>query len=553
MHLEGEPVEDGHLTETASENGLEEPAPECAHLNLPPPSGLPIKLSDVAGPSAALTWDCDMLKVPIEPSCLAVLSHQWTLANKGPNSKQAPEGMCICSWPYWVILVVEGKPSSSPSAANALLRMGEFLHEWIRDLSCTNNPIIRGHAPGYKKPWSSLSSGACTVGATALVDALLWLHASMPAPSFEIWLFSYGMKLPCRDLFPKLDAMWANVDPVAVGHYLSHATVDVATEVGSKGHVLLAKPAPWLRSTHHNWPGSSVTQYCLLAGLGQQYGGMTYKAGHDSDSLVHVVIYPGAWTHALYRLHRPALTASNNVDQGFYHKAGRKLKSSAQILRSWDVPLGGARVEVRCKLTQQWEQLQPILIAVVDDILPFVDVMEVSRADIINQATQAHTDATAAGLFLCRGGARAKAPAWKRQLYYRLLASIGYGQKFWNRMAYNMAASPWAVHPEAGGGNGMPVCEGLAAEGDAISLSSPHLQPHILGELSVDALDVNEAHILERLPDKRVRGGGWVVYYRPPWGGHGPLPKSIGYMSKPALARALWLWAGANWEHRVKL
>jgi hypothetical protein len=378
---------------------------------------------------------------------------------------------------------------------------------------------------------------------------------------FEVWLFSYGMKLPCRDLFPKLDAMWASVDPRAVDIYLSHSSVDLATEVGNNGHVLLAKPAPWLRATHHNWPGSSVTQYALLAGLGQRYGGMTYKAGLDSDSLVHVVIYPGAWTHALNRLNRPALIASHNVDQGFYLNAGRKFKSSVQILRSWNVPLGGARLEVRCKLTQTWDHVHPLLMAVVNDILPFVDVIEVSRDDIINQATQAHINATAAGLFICRGGARAKAPAWKRQLYYRLLASIGHGHKYWNRIAYNMAAMQWAVHPEAGGGDGMPVCEGLAdggpishpEEGEAISLSSPHLQPHILGELSVDALDVNEAHIMERLPDKRVRGGGWVVYYRPPWGGHGPLPKSIGYMSKPALARALWLWAGANWEHRVRL
>lgn len=541
------------------------PEPEgMSWQNIDPPQEGPQGLDRLCPDFASLTWDVDMLKLRIVPECLTPLAHDWELARSGPSSPEAPVGMCIASWPFYVILTVAGDPNGNPEAAHSLMALGAMLCTHLRQAQGTNNPIIKGHDfLGCQKPWAALTTGACRVSCRALIDALSNL-AQEDIP-WQLWIFSFGMKLPARDLVPRLCRMWSYLrgDPDMLDACISDSLMDLGTEVATEGHIVLVQPSPYLRHTTIQWPGSSCVTYCLMAGLGQGYGGVTLKAGDDSLCFKKLVIYPGAWKHALMRLWKPSLLVSKMVDQEFYLKAGRNFARAVQTLKHWEIPLGGCRVEVRCVPSPFWDETEQCLQAVQEDILPLVKVIEISRASLLQQASKAYFDAKAAGLFLCRGGSRSKAPAWKRQLYCRLLASLGYGHMHWNRMSLRLAGSSWTAHPEAGGGlaiahppvpqQGVALHHPMPQEGEPLSLSAQEVQPDVLGNLSPDDLTVEESDIMDRLPNKRVRGGGWCLYYKHPWGGPGPAPKSRGYCTKAALSRALWLWAGASWEHRVKL
>ena len=77
------------------------------------------------------------------------------------------------------------------------------------------------------------------------------------------------------------------------------------------------------------------------------------------------------------------------------------------------------------------------------------------------------------------------------------------------------------------------------------------MMPFSLGRVAPGDLTPQEALVLAALPDRRVRGGKWVAYYRPPWGGSRQA-KTKGYATKAALAKACWGWAQADWHNRFK-
>jgi hypothetical protein len=85
------------------------------------------------------------------------------------------------------------------------------------------------------------------------------------------------------------------------------------------------------------------------------------------------------------------------------------------------------------------------------------------------------------------------------------------------------------------------------------TITRPDLQPHILGMVDEAQLSPGELLVFYMLPTKKAKGGKFIAYYKAPWGSPGAMPKTLGYLSKGALAMALWAWAGPQLEHRVKL
>ena len=82
----------------------------------------------------------------------------------------------------------------------------------------------------------------------------------------------------------------------------------------------------------------------------------------------------------------------------------------------------------------------------------------------------------------------------------------------------------------------------------------PSLTPGELGDLSAEDLTDLERAVLNSLPSRAGRGGGYCVGLRPPWGRAGSTqPRTMAYRSKAALARALLDWAGPDWASRVRV
>jgi hypothetical protein len=477
-------------------------------------------------------------------------------------------GLTICTQPYWLILVTHDDPSQDAGAAQSLINAGEFLRTAIRQFEEGNNPVLVPRDPNSNKPWQSISTAEAAVDGDALDEALSQLFGEHPQ-QFELWMFSYGMKMPLAGFWDVLRDMWAAAPPGHMASAMDRSLVDLAIEVGTEGDVLLSLGEGQLRTAHLYWLGAKLHHYPLFGRLGGNFGGIHFKAGQDSTSLHSVCVYPGAWKHALFRVYRAKLQAPARATQGFYYEAGKKLKSAMDFLASWHAPLGGCRIEVRCKFNPDPNEIAQTLAPVFRRVCSNIQVLPISKASILEQANNAYTAAADAGLFVCTGGVGQRAPGWKRKLYHRLIASLGYGHKFINWMAYRCALEPW-VQP-VGGDGGVEVGPGHPQQpppelgaghaagpqppvaGEQVALTSPHLQPHILELVAEEDLTAEEHQVFSRLPNKQLKGGKWTVYYKPPWGGPGPAPKSKGYWSKAALARAVWAWAGPQWEERVKL
>jgi hypothetical protein len=112
--------------------------------------------------------------------------------------------------------------------------------------------------------------------------------------------------------------------------------------------------------------------------------------------------------------------------------------------------LGGLRLEVRCKLESTWQAMKPVLETVISKFAPWVEVHAVHRTAILHQAAIAFAGATGAGLFRATGGMQSIAPELKPLMYYMLLASLGFGHKYWNRKAFRLANQPWIAPLEGG-------------------------------------------------------------------------------------------------------
>lgn len=508
-----------------------------------------------------LDWDIDTMRVKVKAGCLSTLSDWWQTSSMNPRKEalDAPKGLTICRSPFYLILCLDGDPSEDQNVARQLWEVSHSLVSLLRE-SGPNHPLLLELDPvGHETPWSALSNQEARVAGETLDIALFQLGQMY---SFSLWVFSYGMKLPATTVGLKLEAMYRDLRHATaeeeVQSMLEASYVDMATELVPHSGIWLAQSTAHLRFMAMDWEGSSLQSYPLLAGLGKGFGGLTMKAPRDSD-LLKVCVYPGPWKHALNRAWRPTLLAPRNASQGFFYRTRVHFAAVQAKLSSWHAPLGGLRFEVRARLQEGWGHQLRFAQAVLEDILPKLRVLEVSRHTILQHMSTAYMGALEAGLFDTSGGLDSRAPTWKRAAYHRLLASFGYGHKFWCRKAFRMAMHPWRPHQSRQmEGDDMDLDQPPAGPpphvpqvGQALTIDVPGLLPSALGNVHPTSLTLQEALVLAALPDRKVRGGKWVAYYRPPWGGS-VQAKTRGYASKAALARACWGWALEDWHNRFR-
>lgn len=515
-------------------------------------------LNTIIPPFHQVHWDIDTIMLKSLPGFTHLLSHIWEVATSpAPANSEAPPGLCITSKPFFTILTLPGcnDPAGNPEAQETLTSMAALLRALLRDLSLVNNPVLVPRAP-HQSPWKSLARcGACRILGSTLSDALLQLSQDF---QFEVWHFSYGLKLSADAIFPLVENLHhaiASEHGVEVVEGLRASSyLDWGTEPLAGGGVVLVKPNQWMKDMGIHWPGCRVTSYPSFPGLGHGFGGFTLLCPNEGQELKRVCLYPGGWKHSLFRLFSPVLVAPKGATQRWYYKAKAPLEEALATLGEWSDPMGGFRLEVRGTPPASWDEAHAFLWASLSHLLPHCLGHEVSKGDILRVAQAAMEASITAGLFSMAGGEGQVAPPWRRAMYHRLLASFGYSHKYWAKWATRVASQPWLppANPPPPPPANLPPARGPRPPMDGEPLA-PGLLPGEVGNLSQDALEPEELAVLAKLPTKRARNGGFCIYFKPPWGGLGPLPRSKAYKSLPALARALWQWAGVEWEERVRV
>lgn len=511
-----------------------------------------------------LCWDVDMVRLPLLVGCLEALSPHWTLAANGPPKtvgEDCPRGLVLAAWPFWIILTVGNSlHNTSPEDRAQLVAISHGFIPILRHIFDTNNPKVL--EPAHDHSWLTISNVPARVTGTQLDAALKSLSYTF---DFQLWAYSYGMKYPVLAFWPILekcfDAMSANWGQEASQLCRSETVLDLAAEMLTHGGVVLSRPSAHLQSMHLRWPGFSTNAYPLFAGLGMGFGGVTCCTPPlEQCPLIQVCVYP-PWKHCLMAIHKPALLAARQARQQFFYRAQGPLGGVLRGLEGWNDVKGGLRFEVRAKVQGGMEQQLLFLGRCIDSFFVHIETLEVSVHDILQEARIAYNKSQEVGLFEVQGGLQSIAPSWKRLCYHRLLAALGYSHKFWNRWAYRQAAdnAPWRVVGVGGGVGPFELQAGYAqipaqpADGEERSISRPEHLPGAIGSPSLDNLNGEELEVLSQLPTKRARGGGFCIYYKPPWGSGTPQSRTLSYQSKAGLARALWLWAGPQWVHRVKI
>ena len=159
--------------------------------------------------------------------------------------------------------------------------------------------------------------------------------------------------------------------------------------------------------------------------------------------------------------------------------------------------------------------------------------------------------------------------------YVVLLAQLGFASGRWSRTVLQFlrgpaqvrrrrirqVVSPEPAEPEAAG-------DGAAGPGDeelrALLARAPNLAPSPVepfieplpadvGMVAMEDLGAEAVVILRYIPESCVKSGKPRFFYINGWGPpHLKIKCSPGYLSRPALARAPWTWAGCDWHRRVK-
>ena len=499
-------------------------------------------LSHLAPTFEELAWDVDTLMLQSKPGFVQYLAPVWEVATKGaPAQTEAPFGLCVTTWPFFTILTVG---TQSPETEAMLVGMSNALRTTLRQVAGLNNPVILPRG-GEQKPWSAVGKGpSARVGGAHLDAALLELAHHF---EFSLWHFSFGLKLEARDMFVTLgrlhSALTAAFGQEDVQMLWSSSFLDLGTEFLTQGGVVVVKPCRRI-------PGSNQNVYPLFPLLGQGYGGFTCSFPPEGQELKKMVFYPGGWKHALIKAGSLPLLASPAATLRWFQRMRGPVRKLLDTLAAWEDPMGGVRFEVRCTPQISWDDQQAFLRLAVQHGLPLALALDLPKDAILAKANEAYLAVTDAGLWGLAGGENSIAPPWRKQLYHRLLSTIGFSHRFWAKLACRQANAPWHGPPQLA-----PLIPPPAApappprEGEPLA---PTLDPRDMGPLAEADLTADEQAVLARLPTKSSRGGGFCCYLQPPWGG-GRLPRTKAYLTKPALARAIWQWAAGDWPNRVKL
>ncbi len=448
--------------------------------------------------------------------------------------------------------------------------------------------------PALEHPWQLKHRGKRTVSATHLYEALRVVANLTSFAGLRLGAVWFGMKIAADDdgFYEKL------VDAMMMTGASSHSYLDLAIELGTN-----RSPGPWVAKQNHQFAGDQTDcfTYPMFPGLGEGAGGVTFnnvtyaynvlkphgppRRGHDvdgdvavepadadADVLIKVKAY-SVWAHLLKegncRARLPMLVPmkENRVTakKDWFQKRIIGIHKLYQRIRRPSAA-SGLRVELRLtrgQLDPDWQTMKEKLLVMARATLRTIYCKPLSLTSVISELHAALRQAAGAGLFeteSCRFFP-GKAPRWKVEQYYRLLAHFGFVSKYWSDKAMSL-------HDE-GVSWGLPVIIDVGPAGQRpaapVVVISDHRALELIGSLNPACwldevvLSDDELGIYQHLcsypggPRRRGKRFPFYVQYRRGFGNPGrQQSRSLGYASVEALARVIWIWAGEDWINRIR-
>ncbi len=538
-------------------------------------------------------WDVDGIKAyDINPEFVTAcqMSATWVLCDaKTPYAFDEIVGIQITKEPMLLyIYAAPGRVAADDVKARLAVAQTALCSEL--EARARNRLFID---PATEYPWQLRHRGKRTVSSTHLSDALRVVANLTSFEGLSLGAVWFGMKIAAEDdgFYEKL------VNAIMATGASDQSYLDLATEIGAH-----RSPGPWVTKQSHQFAGGQghCFIYPMFPGLGEGAGGVTFNnvtyvngvlephdppddvdgdvameradADADDDVLIKVKAY-SVWAHLLKegncRARLPLLvpmkenrvTAKND----WFKKRALGIHKLYQRIRRPSAA-SGLRVELRLPINQldpDWPSMKERLLEMARATLRTIYAKPLSLTSVIRELHGALQQAAGAGLFeaeSCRIFP-GKAPRWKVEQYYRLMAHFGFVSKYWSDKAMSLH--------DAGASWGPPVVIDVGPDGPRPAapavVISDHKSLEMINSLNPASwleevvLSDDELGIYQHLcsfpggPRRRGKRLPFYVQYRSGFGNPGrKQSRSLGYASVKALARVIWIWAGEDWINRIR-